>query len=269
MTTEKLQKALQAAGIDSRRNIREYIHDGQIIVNGKAITDPNFLVDIEKDTLRLGARKLKIKIETKSYFIFNKPYGVVSTLSDPEGRPTISDYIKKISERVYPVGRLDYHSEGLILLTNDGELTNFVISTRNKIPKLYMVKIKGMLSDAEKEQLMTKGLFLEGRRVKPLKIDYVKRTAQKNSWIMVTIVEGKKHIIRNLFKYMGHPVEKLKRLSIGTIQLRKLPVGHWRELTREEVSEFKRTYQVSTPDGSRSAPTEIKDPRRRRGKEIS
>jgi 23S rRNA pseudouridine2605 synthase len=242
MAQEKLQKVLQAAGIDSRRTLRQQIHDGRLTVNNQVITDPNFLVDIAADVVRLDNKKLKLKVERKSYFIFNKPDGVVSTLSDPEERPTITDYIGKIKERVYPVGRLDYHSEGLILLTNDGDLTNFIISTRNKIPKVYRLKIKGILTKEERLRLTEKGIFFERRRVKPLQVDYIKSTGQGNCWIRVIIVEGKKHILRNLFKYMGHPVEKLKRTAIGTFQLGKMPVGHWRELTREEMDEFKKTY---------------------------
>lgn len=242
MTEEKLQKVLQAAGIDSRRNIRQQIHDGRIKVNNRVITNPNFLVDTAKDTVRLDDGKLKLKVQKKSYFILHKPYGVVSTLHDPQGRPTIKEFIAKIKERVYPVGRLDFHSEGLILLTNDGELTNFIITARNKIPKVYMIKIKGILTEEERRKLKTRGIFLEGMRVKPLAIDFVKKTSGGNSWIRVTIVEGKKHILRNIFKYIGHPVDKLKRTAIGTIRLKTLPAGHWRELTREEVEEFKKTY---------------------------
>lgn len=245
MKQEKLQKVLQTAGIDSRRNIRQQIHEGRIKVNNQVVTDPNFLVDITSDTLRLDDRKLKLKKEKKSYYIFHKPYGVISTLHDPQGRTTIKDFLTEIKERVYPVGRLDYHSEGLLLLTNDGELTNFIISTKNKVPKVYMVKIKGILSDKERQQLKTKGIFLEGRRVKPMQIDFVKKTAQGNSWIRVTLIEGKKHIIRNLLKYAGHPVEKLKRTAIGTIKLKKLPIGHWRELTPEELETFKKTYNYT------------------------
>ncbi|NIM12015.1 MAG: rRNA pseudouridine synthase, partial [Candidatus Aminicenantes bacterium] len=153
MTNDKLQKILQAAGINSRRNIRQYIHDGRIKVNNQVVTDPNWPVDIARDSIRLDNKKLKLRVQKKSYFIFNKPYGVVSTLSDPGGRLTINDFIGKIKERVYPVGRLDYHSEGLILLTNDGELTNFIISPRNKIPKVYRLKIKGILTEEEKKKL--------------------------------------------------------------------------------------------------------------------
>jgi 23S rRNA pseudouridine2605 synthase len=167
---------------------------------------------------------------------------VISTLQDPEGRPTIKDFITSIKERVYPVGRLDYHSEGLILLTNDGELTNFIISPINKIPKVYMVKIKGSLREEDRKNLKTKGVFLADHRVRPLKIDFIKKTPQGNSWIRITIIEGKKHIIRDLLKFTGHPVEKLKRTAIGTIQLKKLPAGHWRELLTEEVELFKKTY---------------------------
>jgi 23S rRNA pseudouridine2605 synthase len=245
MSEEKLQKVLQTAGIDSRRNLRQQIHEGRIKVNNQVVTDPNFPVDITRDTIRLDNSKLKLKKEEKSYFILHKPYGVISTLHDPQGRPTIKDYITTIKERVYPVGRLDYHSEGLILLTNDGDLTNFIISTKNKIPKVYMVKIKGILTLEERQQLKTKGVFLEGRRVKPLQIDFIKKTGQGNSWIRVTIIEGKKHIIRNLLKYTGHPVEKLKRTAIGTIMLKKLPAGHWRELTAEELDIFKKTYKYT------------------------
>ena len=242
---DKLQKVLQAAGIASRRSLRQYIHDGRIKVNNTVVMDPNFPVDVSKDHIRLDDKKVKLRLEKKSYFIFNKPYGVVSTLSDPEGRPTLKDFIGKIKERVYPVGRLDFNSEGLILLTNDGELMNFIISPRNKIPKVYLVKIKGVMGEDERKLLVTRGISLEGRRVKPLQVDFVKKTPQKNSWIRVAIFEGKKHILRNIFKYMGHPVDKLKRTAIGTIQLRKLPRGHWRELTAEEIIGFKKTYNYT------------------------
>jgi pseudouridine synthase len=242
MSLLKLQKAIQAAGFDSRRNIRKGIADGDFKVNNAIITDPNFLVDVTKDTIRYMDKKIKLKTEKKSYFIFNKPIGVISTLQDPQGRSTIKDFIGKIKERVYPVGRLDYHSEGLMLLTNDGELTNFIISPRSNIPKVYNVKIKGVLSEERRRKLMTRGISIEGFRVKPLKIDIIRKTRQNNSWLQVTIIEGKKHIIRNVFKYSGHPVEKLKRVAIGTIKLKKLPPGHWKELPKEELELFKKKY---------------------------
>jgi len=245
MMDDKLQKVLQAAGIDSRRNIRQQIHDGRIKVNNQVITNPNFPVDAGKDTIRLDNKKLKLTSEKKSYFIFHKPYGVVTTLHDPQGRPTLKEFTGKIKERVYPVGRLDFNSEGLILLTNDGELTNFIISARNKIPKVYLIKIKGILSKEDRKKLKSKGIFLEGTRVKPLGIDFIRKTPQGNSWVRITIVEGKKHILRKVFKYSGHPVEKLKRVAIGTFSLKKLPAGHWRELTDEEMELFKKTFNYT------------------------
>jgi 23S rRNA pseudouridine2605 synthase len=242
MTQMKLQKALQAAGVDNRRDIRQGIADGEFKVNNTIIRDPNYMVDISKDVIRRLDKKIKLHIEKKVYYIFNKPDGVVSTLEDPEGRPTVKDYIPGIKERVYPVGRLDYHSEGLILLTNDGDLTNFIISPRNKVPKVYNIKIKGALTVEERKKLVDKGIHIEGSRVKPLRIEFIRKTAHNNSWIQVIIVEGKKHILRKVFKYAGHPVEKLKRMAIGTIKLKKLPVGYWLELTKEEVETFKQKY---------------------------
>ncbi len=238
-----LQKVLQESGFDSRRNIRQYIAERKFKVNGETAKEPGFPVDPHKDTITFKNKPIKIRLERKVYYVFNKPYGVVSTLSDPQHRATISEFIRKIPQRVYPVGRLDYHSEGLILLTNDGDLTNFIISPRNSIPKVYLVKIKGALSDATKYKLQSRGMVLDGRRINPVKIENVKKTQKGNSWIKVTITEGKKHIIRKVFKYSGHPVEKLKRVSIGNIQLKKLLPGHWREVTVDELEAFKRKFK--------------------------
>jgi len=238
-----LQKFLQNCGLASRRDIRQWIHEGRFKVNRLIVTDPNFPVKINSDQIHLGKKPLKLSMQDKSYFIFNKPVGVVSTLADPEGRPTLRDFIGRIRERVYPVGRLDFHSDGLMLLTNDGELANFILAARNAVPKTYMLKIKGVLSEATRKKL-EKGIFLEGERLNPFVIEAGKTTASGNSWLRVTITEGKKHILRNAFKYSGHPVEKLRRLAIGTITLGKLPLGEWRELREDEIAEFKRKYKI-------------------------
>ncbi len=244
-TKIKLQKFIQTVGVDSRRKIREMIHAGQLKVNQTVVTDPNFLVDCHKDQVTLNHKELKFPTQQKrSYFIFNKPDGVISSLNDPQKRPTIPEFIRGIKERVYPVGRLDYHSEGLILLTNDGDLANFIISPKNGIVKTYMIKIRGEISEETRKRLLDRGAVINGLRIKPLEIRFTKKTKQNNSWLRVQIVEGKKHIIRNLFKFTGHPVQKLKRTAIGTIQLKKLPTGHWRELTESEISIFRKTYKV-------------------------
>ncbi len=238
----KLQKFIQGSGFGSRREVRSMIATGEFTVNNEIIDDPNFLIDPGKDIVKHGKKRIKNIIENKVYFLFNKPLGVISTLKDPQGRTTITDFIKRIKERVYPVGRLDYNSEGLILLTNDGELTNFIISPRNKIPKVYLIKIKGIITPDEKEKLIKKGVFVDERKVRPVAIDFVKKTQTGNSWVRVTIIEGKKHIIRKIFKFSGHPVDRLRRVQIGNFSLRGIPSGQWRELTEDELKKFKKLY---------------------------
>ncbi len=238
----KLQKYLQECGVASRRDIRQWIHDGRFQVKGRVVTDPNCPVRFPGDTVHLNGKLLKLSPQGKSYFAFNKPVGVVSTLADPEGRSTVSAYIGRIRERVYPVGRLDFNSDGLMLLTNDGDLANFILSARNGVPKTYLLKVKGTLAEATRKRL-EKGMFLEGERLNPFSIEEVKMTGSGNSWLRVTINEGKKHILRKAFKYSGHPVEKLRRVAIGTLTLGKLPLGEWRELRDEELAAFKKTYK--------------------------
>lgn len=241
MKESKLQKYLQDCGLASRRDIRAWIHEGRIKVNQSRVTDPNFLVRAPGDQIHLNNRLLRLSPQGKSYFIFNKPVGIVSTLEDPQGRSTVRTFISRIKERVYPVGRLDYNSDGLMLLTNDGDLANFIISARNQVPKTYMLKIKGDLSEATQKKL-EKGMFLEGERLNPFVIERVKMTSSGNSWLKVTINEGKKHILRKAFKYSGHPVEKLRRIAIGNILLGRLPLGEWRELKDYEIAAFKKQY---------------------------
>ncbi|MBN2400267.1 MAG: rRNA pseudouridine synthase [Candidatus Aminicenantes bacterium] len=241
MKEMKLQKFLQDCGLASRRDIRQWIHEGKFKVNQRTVTDPNFPVRIDRDQIHFRKKLLKLRLQNKSYFILNKPVGIVSTLDDPQGRPTITAFISRIKERVYPVGRLDYFSDGLMLLTNDGDLANFIISARNQVPKTYLLKIKGELSLTTQKKL-EKGVFLEGERLNPFAIEPVKLTSSGNSWLKVTITEGKKHILRKAFKYSGHPVEKLRRIAIGNINLKKLPLGEWRELKDYEIAAFKKKY---------------------------
>ncbi len=243
----ELQKALQESGFSDRRTIRKAIHDGEIFINGQATTDPHQLINPGVDHIRHFNKKIQITLQKKAYFIFNKPTEVLSALSDISSRKTLSDFIAKIEERVYPVGRLDYHSEGLILLTNDGELTNFMISPRNKIIKSYLIKIKGKLDETIKQKILEKGYVVDAVRVKPQKLAFIKTTKSGNSWWQIDIFEGKKHVVRNLFKYLGHPVAKLKRVSIGPLKLKNLPLGHWRELTREEVRGLKKEIGYTEP----------------------
>lgn len=244
MSTTTLHRMLQSAGFDSRRRIRRGIADGEFTVNGKTVTDPNFPVEPGHDEIRFQGRRLKLNAEPLVYFLLNKPRGVVSTLSDPGRRPTIKDLIRGIPERVYPVGRLDYNSEGLILLTNDGALMKKVITPSSRVPKQYLVKIRGELSETDRRRLLEKGVHLEGIRVRPLEITFIRRTAQGHSWLTITITEGHKHVVRKLLQYAGHPVERLRRLAIGSLKLKGIPVGHWREATEPEIKAFSRELEA-------------------------
>ncbi len=243
--TIELQKALQESGFADRRTIRKAIREGEIFVNGQSATDPHLLINPSVDHVRHFNKKVPIRIQKKVYFIFHKPTEVLSALSDTSNRKTISDFITAITERVYPVGRLDYHSEGLLLLTNDGDLTNFMIAPRNKINKTYQIKIKGTLDAALSQKILEKGFVVDSVRIKPQKLMLIKPTKSGNSWWQVDLFEGKKHVVRNLFKYLGHPVSKLKRTAIGPLRLKNMPAGHWRELTHEEVRHLKKEIGYS------------------------
>lgn len=241
MSAWTLQRFLQECGLASRRDIRRWIHEGRFQVGGQVVDDPNFPLRFPGAALRFEGRPLKLAPQPKCYFILNKPTGFVSTLADPEGRPTVAALTRRIRERVFPVGRLDFHSDGLMLLTNDGELANFILSARNGVPKTYLLKIKGTLAEAARARL-ERGIVLDGERLKPFAIQPLSATAGGNSWLRVTIREGKKHILRKAFQYSGHPVEKLRRVAIGSLKLGKLPLGEWRELKPQEIEEFKRQY---------------------------
>lgn len=256
----KLQKYLQACGFDSRRAIRQMIQDGEIEINRQVCSNPSQLIHPDTDAISRNGKTLRLKPVEHQYYILNKPEGVVTTLSDPQGRPTIHDLIRRIRSRVVPVGRLDYHSQGLILLTNDGDLTNFILSARNKVAKVYMVKIKGELSEATQKRL-ERGIVLEGQRLSPFEIRRLRSTGKGHTWVQVTIHEGKKHIIRKAFLYSSHPVEKLRRVAIGSIRLGKLKSGEWRELLPDEVSTFKRECNYSVGERNSQAPKQREKPR--------
>ena len=240
MSKTTLQKYLQQVGFDSRRTIRKQIHDGLFSIDGRTVTNPSREFDPQTERLMFRGRMIDMAVEKKSYYLLNKPYGVVTSLSDPQKRLTIKDFIGSIRERVFPVGRLDYRSEGLLLLTNDGDLTNYIISARNKIPKTYLVQVQGSPTRETQSQIEN-GPIVDRLRLSPFKMSIV-RQASRSTWIRVTIVEGKKHIIRKTFKQYGHQVEKLRRTAIGTFRLKGIPPGHWREVTNEELSLFKKKF---------------------------
>ena len=233
---KRLQKILAEMGIASRRKAEEMIIEGRVTVNGKVATI-GMKADLNRDHIKLNG-KLLIRPEPKVYLIVNKPKGVVTSLHDPEGRPTIKDFLKGVKYRVFPVGRLDYDSEGLLLLTNDGNFTYAVLHPSKKIPKTYLVKVREVLEDDEIEKLR-KGIRLEDGVTAPAKVKRIRKT-EHNSWLEITLHEGKKRQIRRMLDKVGHPVLKLKRIRINGIELGNLESGKYRYLMPDEVDKIKK-----------------------------
>lgn len=247
---KRIQKILSEAGVASRRKAEELIAEGRVLVNGKAAT-LGMKADPGKDFIKLNGKPLQ-RPGPRAYFAFNKPRGVMSTLDDPEGRPTVKDFLGRIRQRVYPVGRLDYNSEGLLLITNDGEFANLVLHPSRKIRKTYQVKVKGVLEEEEIEKLR-RGVRLKDGLTQPAKVKPIGKTEGENSWLEVTIHEGRKRQVRRMFEHVGHPVLKLKRTSIGGITLGDLDPGRLRPLTPQEMEKIRR--QSGFTEGSRKVGT--------------
>lgn len=244
MAAIRLQKILAEMGIASRRKAEELILEGRVTVNGK-LAELGMKADPEVDHIKVDGRLL-IRPEPKVYYIFYKPEGVVTTLYDPEGRPTIKDFIKRIPYRIYPVGRLDYHSEGLLLLTNDGELSYAILHPSRKIPKTYIVKVKGHVEEKELDKLRH-GIRLEEGLTAPARVRFI-RYSEANSWVEITIHEGRKRQVRRMFEKIGHPVLKLKRIAINGLRLGTLKPGEIRQLTKEELQLLKREVLQTKKD---------------------
>ena len=250
---ERLQKIISAAGIASRRKAEEFITSGRVQVNGQTVTELGTKADAEKDHIRVDGKLLK-RVDHHVYLLLNKPKGYVTTLSDPEGRPTILDLLHGVKTRVYPVGRLDYASEGLLLLTNDGEIANALTKAASHVPKTYLVKVDGQPNDAAIERLRL-GISLPDRkgiqtRTAPAGIQIVHKA--ENPWYEVTLIEGRNRQVRKMFEETGHHVEKLKRVRYGPFTLDVHP-GKFRYLKPEEVERLQAAVQrgESSPEDTR------------------
>ena len=239
MPAERLQKIIAAAGIASRRKAEELITGGLVSVNGQVVTELGSKADPERDHIRVNG-KLLHGAERHVYLLMNKPKGYVTTVKDPEHRPTVMDLLRGIKARVYPVGRLDYASEGLLLLTNDGNFAHRMMKTASHVPKTYMVKVAGTPSEEGLGRLR-KGISIpseHGKRVRtaPAKIRVIREAA--NPWYEVTLIEGRNRQIRRMFEEIGHHVEKIKRVRYGPLQLDVHP-GEYRKLTPDEVEKLR------------------------------
>lgn len=239
MPAERLQKIIAAAGVASRRKAEELITSGRVVVNGQVVTQLGTKADPDQDHIRVDGKLLRGR-ERYSYIVLNKPKGYVTTVSDPEGRPTVMDLVRGVRGRVYPIGRLDWASEGLLLLTNDGTLANALMKAASKVPKTYVVKVAGQPDEQEIEKLRRGVSIAEkgGRRVRtaPAKIRLIREA--ENPWLEVTILEGRNRQIRKMFEEVGHHVEKIRRVQYGPLSL-DVPPGEFRALSSEEVSRLK------------------------------
>ncbi len=221
---------------------------GRITVNGRPLTELGSKVDPDVDHIKVDGRRLRFDHQ-KVYLLLNKPKGYLSTLSDPEGRPKVTDLINGSEKKVFPVGRLDYHTEGLLLLTNDGEFANCVSKAGKHCPKTYLVKVKGN-PDPKTLKVLSEGILVDGRKLAPCVIRPSKEG--NNPWFNVTLTEGRNNQIRKMFERMGHPVLKLRRIQIGLLRNSDLRPGQYRRLTRKEVDQVMRQVKRSEEQEAQS-----------------
>ena len=230
---ERLQKILSQAGVASRRASEQLMLDGRVTVNGKTVRELGTKADPATDDIRVDGRRVKLP-ERRRYILLNKPRGYVTTRSDPEKRPTVLDLLKGVREYVYPVGRLDFDSEGLLLLTNDGDLAAKLTHPSHEVPRVYEAKVLGVPDEHDLKRL-SRGVMLEGRRTASADVELLPPGRSANATLRVTIHEGRNRQVRNMCEAIGHPVDHLKRIAIGPIRDARLRVGSWRDLTADEV----------------------------------
>ena len=237
---QRLQKVLSQAGIASRRAAEKLITEGRVSVNGHTIRTMGVKADPAVDDIRVDGRRVK-SAERPRYILLNKPKGYVTTRSDPQRRPTVIDLLSGVREYVYPVGRLDYDSEGLLLLTNDGDLAARLTHPRHGVERTYEARVAGMPDEEALRRLRT-GIPLDGHRTLPATVVLVNehRRHDRDGVLLLTIREGRNRQVRRMCEAVGHPVRALKRVRIGSLADRRLEVGQWRELTVREVEKLKR-----------------------------
>jgi 23S rRNA pseudouridine2605 synthase len=267
MQQERLQKIIAHAGFASRREAETMIREGRVTVNGRVVTELGTRADSVRDHIKVDG-KLITRPETHRYILLYKPKEVMTTVEDPQGRRTVIDLIRGVGERIYPVGRLDFHSEGLVLLTNDGDLAYKVSHPKHGSVKTYNVKVRGVPEDRLVEKL-ERGITIEGKRTLPCEIARMKTTGRTdeegNSWFEVKLREGRTQQIRKMFQAVGHPVSKLKRVAIGPISDPKLTPGVWRELTAKEVKMLASMKEAKPPKPRKIA----KPPQSRKKKAVN
>jgi 23S rRNA pseudouridine2605 synthase len=233
---ERIQKIISAAGVTSRRAAEQLISEGRVRVNGHVVTELGTKADASTDHIKVDGKLINPR-QPLTYVMLNKPAGYVTTMADPEGRPTVLSLLKGLKIRVYPVGRLDYNTEGLLLLTNDGDFAHLITHPKHELPKTYRAKVKGVLEDREINELEN-GIYLDDGKTAPAKVKKISKE-EANSWLDITIHEGRKRQVRRMFDRIGHSVIKLKRIRTGNLMLGNLPEGGFRYLSTAEVNMLK------------------------------
>ncbi len=253
---ERLQKILSQAGVASRRASEQLIVDGRVSVNGTTVRELGTKA-AATDEIRVDGRRIKTAVAHR-YVLLNKPRGFVTTRSDPQRRPTVIDLLRGVREYLYPVGRLDYDSEGLLLLTNDGELAEQLTHPRHGVPRVYEARVLGA-PDAKDLDRLARGVMVDGRRTQPAELQLLPhRRDDDRTTVRITIREGRNRQVRNMFEAVGHPVEALTRVAIGPLHDTRLKPGHWRDLSPGEVAALKRassdrtTPHAALPDRPRA-----------------
>jgi len=276
---QRLQKVLAQAGIASRRAAEELIAQGRVTVNGRTVTEMGTKADPAVDDIRVDGRRVKSAERTR-YILLNKPAGYVTTRSDPQRRPTVIDLIAGVREYVYPVGRLDYDSEGLLILTNDGDLAAKLTHPRHGVERTYEARVAGM-PDADAIERLRSGIPLDGRRTLPADVTLVGRGPAKaghsgregrgrdgrerDAVVLLTIREGRNRQVRRMLEAVSHPVKSLRRVRVGPISDRQLKPGQWRDLTAGEITALRKAAQTTAArPGARRRDTPAIDAQRAR-----
>jgi 23S rRNA pseudouridine2605 synthase len=235
---ERIQKILSQAGVASRRASEQLMLEGRVTVNGETIRELGTKADPAADDIRVDGRRIRIP-ERHIYLLLNKPRGYMTTRSDPQKRPTVIDLLKGVREYIYPVGRLDYDSEGLLILTNDGDLAARLTHPRHGVPRVYEARVLGE-PDAHDLRRLSKGVVIDGRRTEPAKV-----ASLGPNQLRITVHEGRNRQVRKMCEAIGHPVTELRRVSVGPIRDSKLKLGQWRELSPQEVESLRRSTRIS------------------------
>jgi 23S rRNA pseudouridine2605 synthase len=247
---ERLQKLLSRAGVASRRAAEKLIAEGRVTVNGQTVREMGTKADPAADDIRVDGRRIKAA-ERLRYILLNKPSGVVTTRSDPQRRRTVIDLLAGVREYVYPVGRLDYDTEGLLLLTNDGDLAAALTHPRHGVERTYEARVAG-LPDQDAIDRLRQGIPLDGKRTLPADVVLL-NTSGRDGVVLITIREGRNRQVRRMLEAVGHPVDTLKRVKIGPLSDRMLKRGEWRELTAAEVKTLKSLASAPAPRPARRA----------------